>query len=114
MNTKIFLIFTFAAIILATAAWLFMGRNQNKFDKDIINRSKGYIQKMGSKELSELSLEQKLLLLHSYSNLKDYEDVVKIRKSLGAEFDQLPESRRKPFLVMIEEAYKHAGKAWKN
>ncbi len=111
MNPKTFWVLTFVMVILATGAWLFASRSrgQNRFSEDIIYHSKEYIQKLGSKELNQLSLEQRLLLLHSYSNVKDYGNVLKVRKSMGAQFDGLPESRRKPFLAMVEEAKRHVG-----
>lgn len=80
-----------------------------KLPQDIIERSKNYIEMLNQKPLESLSMEDKLTLLHSYYNVEDYKNVIRIADSMPKELEGLSLDRQKPFYEMINEARRKLG-----
>ena len=99
--------------LLALAWFLTYSPRQELMDKDILIRSQDYIRTYSNQPFIDLSREQKLLLLHSYSNIADHGAVIRIAEEMMMDLKRLPDQRRKPFIQMIEEAYLKLGKSEK-
>jgi len=77
---------------------------QSLLSPDILHRSRQYLDQFEEQPLTNLTLEQKLILLHSHYNLGHYVQVVQLAGQMGKKIDLLPEERRSAFLKMIRDA----------
>lgn len=76
----------------------------------IIAQSKKYVERLGTKPFETLTITQKLLVLHAYSNLGKYTTVIQHAESMIDEFRQLSPERKIAFGEIVEESYRHLGK----
>ena len=83
-------------------------KKEVKMSEEFLERSQTYIQNFGEKSLAELSLEQKLLLLHSYHNVRDYTSAARVGEAVTPELGTLPPERQKVFGEMIQAAMKQS------
>ena len=79
-------------------------RQKPKMSEEFIERSENYIQNFGGRPLAELSLEQKLLLLHSYYNVEDFTSAARVGEAVTPELSTLPPERQQVFGEMIQAA----------
>lgn len=82
-----------------------------ELDREILFRSYQYVDTLGSRPFDALSTEDKLTLLHSYYNIKDYSSTIETGESMAEELRALPKERQKPFIGMMEAAYRKLGKS---
>jgi len=76
------------------------------FTAEIIQRSHNYIEKFESTDFKKLSMEDKLLLFHSYYNISAHVKVIELYKKLASDIAVLPKDRREAFLNMVDNAKK--------
>lgn len=113
MNKTVLVI---AALFIGFAAASFLmmkPRVATNLPPDILARSQKYVQTLGSRPLQTLSPDDKLLLLHSYFNLKDYRHAIEVGESEKADLRQLPPDRAKPFISMLKISYLKTGQSEK-
>jgi hypothetical protein len=76
---------------------------------EVIAQSKQYVEGLGAKSFDELQTDQKLLLIHSYSNLGDHKAVIQHAETMIDELRALPPERKRAFADMIENSYHQLG-----
>ena len=76
---------------------------------DVIDRSQQYVDRWGARPFDELNTKQKLLLIHSYSNLGDDSTVIQRAETMIDDLRQLPWERKLAFVEIIENAYRRLG-----
>jgi hypothetical protein len=76
---------------------------------EVIAQSKQYVEGLGTKAFDELQTDQKLLLIHAYSNLGDHKAVIQHAETMIDELRELPPERKRAFADMIENSYHQLG-----
>lgn len=79
-------------------------------NSEIIERSEKYIEVFEEKSFETLTVEQQLLLLHSYYNTRNFPRVVQAAEQMTEDLAVLPVARREAFMGMIEEARQSLGR----
>ena len=110
MNTRTLVILTVCMVVFSLGVLMLMKPKHKEFNPDVMARSRKYIATLSARPLERLSIEDKLLLLHSYSNVREYASVIRISDALGKDWLDLPPVRQKPFIQMIDEAYFKLGR----
>ena len=103
-------VLTVVLIAFTAAFWMRHQTHSPALEPDVIERSKQYIYRLGDKPLSELNREEKLLLLHSYSNLGKNRLVVGMGSQMIEDFQSLPTERQTAFVGMVTNAYRQLGR----
>jgi hypothetical protein len=76
---------------------------------EVIAHSKQYVERLGTKSFDNLETNEKLILIHSYYNLKNYKAVIQHAETMIKELRGLSPERKKVFADMIESAYHQLG-----
>ena len=74
---------------------------------EVIEHSKKYVQRLGSKPFEGLKTNQKLILIHSYYNLDHHDKVVRHAEMMIDELRTLSPERKIAFVDIIENSYHH-------
>lgn len=103
---KFILIILITGGVLAATLYIKGRFASSPAEEGIRKNSADYIQQLGSRQLDSLSTEEKLLLLHSYYNTREFVQVVRIGEAMADELRDLPADRRDQFSKMVEGAYR--------
>ena len=109
---KITKILVVAGLIFAAGAavtFVLVKPRTQQLSRDILARSREYVETLGEMPAGEFSTEQKLLLLHSHHNLGHAAEVADLAESMTPEIKALPSDRQKPFVRMVRKAYQKLG-----
>ena len=94
-------------LIIAVALSVVLTRPRARgVDPEVHQRSLDYIAELGALSRDALSMEQKLLLLHSYYNVNDYKATIELGEDMVPELRSLPPVRQAPFVNMVEQAFR--------
>lgn len=80
--------------------------NRKPIEDDFARTAREYIETLTQTPEESLSTEQKLLLLHSYYVVQNYEAVIQISKKMDEELSRLSKIRFRAFNAMIQDAYR--------
>ena len=76
---------------------------------EVIAHSKEYVESLGARPFDELKTNEKLLLMHSYYNLGNYNAVIQCAETMIEELRKLPPERKSAFMDIIERSYYKTG-----
>lgn len=76
----------------------------------IIEQSKQYVEALGAEPFETLTSAKKLLLLHAYANLGEYQAVIQCATAMIDVFRRLAPERQQAFVEVVEEAYRRLGR----
>jgi hypothetical protein len=76
---------------------------------EVIAHSKQYVESLGTKSFDNLEANEKLILIHSYYNLKNYKAVIQHVETMIEDLRGLSPERKKVFADMIESSYHQLG-----
>lgn len=76
---------------------------------EVIEHSKKYIERLGAEPFDGLKTNQKLILIHAYYNLENFQAVTQHAETMIDELRALSPERKIAFTDIIENSYRHLG-----
>lgn len=113
MNVKTVWMLNAAMASLALGLFVILKPSKPPLDHEILQRSRHFISTLEKTPAERLSDEDRLILLHAYSNVKDYAATVRVGEAAANYLLSLHSERQKAFVRMVSQAYSELGQPQK-